>query len=109
MTNVSTVVGYINYMQGAIGANAQGGPDVFSYYATEMCLAATPDQLLDRINLLLMSGQMSSDALQPDSRPPSRPSPSPPAIRTRSMPRFLSRVQTAIYLTVASPDYAAQQ
>ena len=26
MTNVSTVVGYINYMQDAIGSNAQGGP-----------------------------------------------------------------------------------
>jgi hypothetical protein len=30
MTNVSSVVGYINYMQGAIGAHAAGGPDIFS-------------------------------------------------------------------------------
>ena len=32
MTNVTTVVGYINYMQGAIGGNATSGPDVFSTY-----------------------------------------------------------------------------
>ena len=89
MTNVSTVVGYINYMQNAIGANAQGGPDVFSSYATEMSLAATPDQLLDRINLLLMAGQMNS-TLYNQILPPSAPSPSPPAIRTQSMPRFLA-------------------
>jgi uncharacterized protein (DUF1800 family) len=108
MTNVSTVVGYINYMQDAIGANAQGGPDVFSYYSTEMTLAATPDQLLDRINLLLMSGQMSStlynqilaavDAI-------AIPSGDQNAINAA----LLARVQTAIYLTVASPDFAAQQ
>jgi uncharacterized protein (DUF1800 family) len=108
MTNVSTVVGYINYMQDAIGANAQGGPDVFSYYSTEMTLAATPDQLLDRINLLLMSGQMSStlynqilaavDAI-----------PIPSGDQNAINAALLARVQTAIYLTVASPDYAAQQ
>jgi uncharacterized protein (DUF1800 family) len=108
MTNVSTVVGYINYMQDAIGANAQGGPDIFSYYSTEMTLAATPDQLLDRINLLLMSGQMSStlynqilaavDAI-----------PTPSGDQNAINAALLARVQTAIYLTVASPDFAAQQ
>ncbi len=108
MTNVSTVVGYINYLQSAIGANAQGGPDIFSYYSTEMTLAATPDQLLDRINLLLMSGQMSStlynqilaavDAI-----------PIPSGDQNAINAALLARVQTAIYLTVASPDFAAQQ
>jgi hypothetical protein len=58
MTDVSTVVGYLNYMRSAIGANATAGPDVFSNYSTEIGLAATPHQLLDRINLLLMAGEM---------------------------------------------------
>jgi uncharacterized protein (DUF1800 family) len=58
MTDVSTVVGYLNYMQSAIGAGATTGPDVFSNYATEIGLAGTPDLLLDRINLLLMAGEM---------------------------------------------------
>ena len=108
MTNVSTVVGYINYLQSAIGANAQGGPDVFSYYSTEMSLAATPDQLLDRINLLLMSGQMSS-TLYNQILAAVAAIPIPTGDQNAINAALLSRVQTAIYLTVASPDYAAQQ
>ena len=109
MTNVSSVVGYINYLQSAIGASATSGPDVFSYYSTEMGLASTPDQLLDRINLLLMSGQMSSAPLQPDPHCHSLRSPYPPGDQNAINAALLSRVQTAIYLTVASPDFAAQQ
>jgi uncharacterized protein (DUF1800 family) len=108
MTNVSTVVGYINYLQSEIGANATSGPDVFSYYSTEMSLASTPDQLLDRINLLLMSNQMSSNLYnQILSTISSIPIPS--GDQNAINAALLSRVQTAIYLTVASPDYAAQQ
>jgi len=108
MTNVSTVVGYINYLQSAIGANAQGGPDVFSYYGTEMTLAATPDQLLDRINLLLMSGQMSS-TLYNQILAAITAIPIPTSDQNAINAALLARVETAIYLTVASPDYAAQQ
>ena len=36
------------------------GPDAFSNYSTEIGLAATPNQLVDRINLLLMAGEMDS-------------------------------------------------
>ena len=108
MTNVSTVVGYINFLQSAIGANAQGGPDVFSSYATEMSLAATPDQLMDRINLLLMYGQMSSTLYnQIESAVASIPIPT--GNQDAINAALLSRVQTAIYLTVASPDFAAQE
>ena len=108
MTNVSSVVGYINYLQDAIGANATSGSDIFSYYSTEMGLASTPDQLLDRINLLLMSGQMSGTLYNQilaaiDSIP------IPTGDQNAINAALLSRVQTAIYLTVASPDYAAQQ
>ena len=67
MTNVSSVVGYLNYMQNAIGSDANNGVDVFSSYDTEMGLAATPDALLDRINLLLMAGEMDSTLRSPDS------------------------------------------
>jgi uncharacterized protein (DUF1800 family) len=108
MTNVSTVVGFVNYLQGSIGAGATNGPDIFSSYATEIGLASQPDQLLDRVNLLLMSGQMSGGLYNQILS----------AITSIQIPTgdqnainaaLLSRVQTAIYLTVASPDYAAQQ
>ena len=108
MTNVSSVVGFINSMQNAIGANATGGPDVFSYYSTEMTLAATPDQLMDRINLLLMAGQMSS-TLYNQILSAVNSIPIPTGDQNAINAALLSRVQTAIYLTVASPDFAAQQ
>ncbi len=108
ITNVSTVVGFINFMQSAIGASNTQGPDVFSSYAEEMRLAATPDQLMDRINLLLMAGQMSNSLYtQIESAVTSIPIPSGDDAAVDAA--LLSRVETAIYLTVASPDFAAQQ
>ena len=107
ITDVSTVVGYLNYMQNAIGSNATQGPDVFSNYETEMKLAATPGPLLDRINLLLMAGEMDStlygqilDAINSIEIPAGDQN----AINAA----LANRVQTAIYLTMASPSYSAQ-
>jgi uncharacterized protein (DUF1800 family) len=107
MTNVSSVVGYINYMQDAIGGTATAGPDVFSYYATELKLAGTPGDLMDRINLMLMAGQMSSTLYnQILTAVASIPIPTgdPNAVDAA----LLNRVQTAIYLTMASPEFCAQ-
>jgi uncharacterized protein (DUF1800 family) len=108
MTNVSSVVGYINYMQDAVGSGPTGGPDLFSSYATEMSLAAIPDQLLDRINLLLMAGQMNS-ALYNQILAAVTSIPIPTGDQNAINAALLSRAQTAIYLTVASPDFAAQE
>jgi uncharacterized protein (DUF1800 family) len=108
MTNVSSVVGYINYLESAIGANATSGPDVFSYYSTEMGLASTPSQLVDRINLLMMAGQMSS-ALSNQIVTAVTSIPIPTGDQNAINAALLSRVETAIYLTAASPDFAAQQ
>jgi len=108
IVNVSSVVGFINFMQISVGAGSTNGPDIFSSYGTEMALASTPDKLLDRINLLLMSGQMSSNLYNQILS----------AVGSISIPSgdqnaidaaLLRRVQTAVYLTVASPDFAAQQ
>jgi uncharacterized protein (DUF1800 family) len=106
MTNVSTVVGYINYMQDAISGNPLQGPDIFSNYEAEISLAATPTALLDRINLLMMDGEMDStlygqilgaiNAINIPSDP------------TAANAALLNRVQTAIYLTMASPAFCAQ-
>jgi uncharacterized protein (DUF1800 family) len=106
MTNVSSVVGYINYMQDAISGNPLQGPDIFSNYEAEISLAATPTALLDRINLLMMDGEMDStlygqilgaiNAIDIPSDP------------TAANAALLNRVQTAIYLTMASPAFCAQ-
>jgi len=109
MTNVSSVVGYLNYMQDAIGADAQNGPDVFSSYGPELGLANSPTDLVDRMNLLLMAGQMNSTL----------ESEIVGAVGAISVPTggdqnainaaLATRVQTAAYLTLASPDFTAQQ
>ena len=108
MTNVTTVVGYLNYMQDAIGANAQNGPDIFSAYGPELGLAATPQALVDRMNLLLMAGQMNStletaivNAVSAINLPTSD--------QDAYNAALAARVETAAYLTLASPDFTAQQ
>jgi hypothetical protein len=64
--------------------------------------------LVDRINLLLMAGQMSS-ALYSQIVTAVTSITIPTGDQNAINAALLSRVQTAIYLTVASPDYAAQQ
>jgi len=107
ITDVSTVVGYLNYMQGAIGSNATGGADLFSSYSAEMALAATPDALINRINLLLMAGQMSS-TLQSEIIAAVNAIPIPASGQEQINAALANRVMTAVYLTMASPDFSAQ-
>jgi uncharacterized protein (DUF1800 family) len=107
MTDVSTVVGYLNYMQSAIGAGASTGPDVFSNYSTEIGLAATPDQLLDRLNLLLMAGEMDGtlrSQILSAVNSIAIPAGDQNAINTA----LANRVKMAVFLTMASPSFSAQ-
>jgi hypothetical protein len=71
-------------------------------------LANTPDQLLDRVNLLLLAGQMSSTLQSQISAAVNAiPVPAggdPTAINNA----LLARARTAVFLTVASPEYTAQ-
>lgn len=105
-----TVAGYLNTMQttvgSGIGAATGGVRDVQSSYAKETALAADPNALVDRVNLLLMAGRMS------------------PALRTRiveavggvplpasgSQATALSnRAKLAVFMTMASPEYLVQR
>jgi uncharacterized protein (DUF1800 family) len=107
ITDVSTVVGYLNYMQSAIGANAARGLDTYSNYTSELALAATPDQLLDRINLLLMAGSMDTN-LQSEILGAVNAIPIPAGDPNAINAALTQRVMTAIYLTIASPSFSAQ-
>jgi hypothetical protein len=75
--------------------------------ATETALANNPDALLDRVNLLLLAGNMSSTLRSQILA----------AVNAISVPAgdanainqaLLTRAQTAIFLTVASSEYTAQ-
>ncbi len=107
MTNVTTVVGYLNFMQGSIGSSQQYGTDVYSNYDTEMGLAATPGPLLDRVNLLLMAGEMDS-TLYSQILDAVSAIPIPTGDQNAINAALAARVQTAIYLTMASPSFSAQ-
>ncbi|HEX4006257.1 MAG TPA: DUF1800 family protein [Acidobacteriaceae bacterium] len=107
MTNVSTVVGYLNYLQDAIGSNATSGTDIFSSYATEMKLAWTPNALMDRINLLLMAGEM-DDTLRTQILGAVEAIAVPTGDASATNAALAARVETAIYLTMASPSFSAQ-
>ncbi len=107
MTNVSTVVGYLNFMQGTIGSDSQNGSDIYSSYSTEVGLAANPDALLDRINLLLMAGTMDGtlrSQILAAVNSIAIPTGSPEAINAA----LTNRAQIAIYLTMASPSFAGR-
>lgn len=107
MTNVTTVVGYLNYMQSALSADATSGSDIYASYATEMALAATPDALMDRLNMLMMGGAMDT-TLRSQIEGAVEAIPIPTGDQSAINAALLARVQTAIYLTMASPSFAAQ-
>jgi uncharacterized protein (DUF1800 family) len=107
MTNVTTVVGYLNYMQSAIGSGAKNGSDLFSSYGAELSLANTPDQLVARVNLLLMAGQMDS-TLQSQILGAVSAIPISSGDQNAINAALAVRVQTAVYLTIASPAFCAQ-
>jgi hypothetical protein len=73
--------------------------------ATETALANNPDALLARVNLLLLGGQMSS-TLQSQILGAVTAIPIPAGSDPTNA--LLARAQTAIFLTVASPEYTAQ-
>ena len=107
MTNVSTVVGYLNYMENTIGSNPVSGPDLYSSYGAEMNLDGTPSALLDRINLLLMAGEMDS-TLYGQILGAINAIEIPAGDQNAIDAALANRVEAAIYLTMASPSFNAQ-
>jgi uncharacterized protein (DUF1800 family) len=57
ITNESTVIGYVNYMQNAV---SKGIGDVKADYSSLLPLADVAQSLLDELNLVLAAGQLSS-------------------------------------------------
>jgi uncharacterized protein (DUF1800 family) len=99
ITEETSVVGYLNYMQTAIRSGTGNAHDVKADYAAELALANTPELLLDRVNLLLMQNQMSSDLRSKIIG----------AINSNPNNSQLNKVCLAIFLTMASPEYIVQK
>lgn len=111
ITGEPSVTGYLNYMQSAIPNGVGNARDVQANYAAELTLAASPEQLVDRVNLLLTAGAMSTrlrnqiiSALNAISQPTPTTTNATQVENARK-----NRVYMAIYLTMASPEYLAQR
>ncbi len=99
ITTESSVAGYLNYMQAAIG-NGVGGmlPD----YSTLMPLAGDSAALLAELNVLLAAGQLSAATLAAMKTGIDSIDPAPTDGRT-------NRIRAAILLVLAAPDYLVQK
>ncbi len=109
LTNEVSVAGYLNYLRDGWLLNTTR--DIQPDFSAELALADDAAALIDRINLLLMSGQMST-ALR---------SQIIAGINGRAIPVLTAsnhaqidaakrdRVRIAVFLTMASPDYLVQK
>jgi hypothetical protein len=89
-----------------IGATANGLRDVRSTYASEIAIANDANALVDRVNLLLLNGQMSStlrtrivDSVNSVAIPAT-------GVQTTAL---TNRVKLAIYMTMGSSEYMVQR
>ncbi|MRW86271.1 DUF1800 family protein [Pseudoduganella sp. FT26W] len=111
ITAEPSVIGYLNYMQNAVSVGVGTNLDVKPNYQNELVLVDNPGKLVDRINLLLLNGNMSStlrsqiiNAVNSIERPV------PTSSNAALVARLAGyRVQMAIFLAMASPDYIVQK
>ena len=108
ITDVTTVIGYLNTMQAAISSGYGNNNDLYMTLNTEAALAYNPDALLDRVNLLLLGGQMSSTLRSQIEGAVNAIAVPTGGDQTAINSALQARAQTAIFLTVASPEYTAQ-
>jgi uncharacterized protein (DUF1800 family) len=115
LANEVSVAGYLNYLRGWVAINT--GRDVQIDFSAEQALAAKPEDLLDRVNLLMMSGQMPSTlrtqllaAVNGRMIPPVRKDTAGKVINQTDIDAATrDRVAIAVFLTMASPDYLTQK
>jgi uncharacterized protein (DUF1800 family) len=106
-----TVAGYANTMQTAIGTGIGTGSDVRSAYTREVTIANDANALADRMNRMLLYGQMSStlrarivESVNSVAVPAATGS-NQAAIDTA----LLNRARLAVYMTMVSPEYLVQR
>lgn len=103
-----TTAGYVNTMNLAITSGLGAGNDVRSAYAAEVAIASNADQLVDRMNRLLLSGQM-SPTLRGRVLSAVNSIVIPASPQSAIDQARLNRVRTAILLVMASPEYLVQR
>jgi uncharacterized protein (DUF1800 family) len=107
LANEVSVAGYLNYLR-SNWLTVSAGRDIQLDFSTEMALANNPSALVDRLNLLLMSGQMST-ALRDQIITAINGRTIPTTNQTNIDNARRDRVFIGILLTMASPDYIVQK
>jgi hypothetical protein len=99
ITNESSVVGYLNYMQGVV---KNGAGDVKATYAGWMALSDSSQGLLDEINLVMANGQLSGTTIALLKSALDTMGFGTDALR-------LNRIYTALVLVLAAPEFIIQK
>ena len=127
LTHELSVAGYMNYIR--TWTQLDANRDIQHDYAAELALAATPADLVERMNLLLFGGTLpdalraqivaavTSRAIPAPVLPPaapassaSAPAPAPtPTNQAQIDAAKRDRVYLAVFLSMASPDYLIQK
>lgn len=111
ITAEPSVTGYVNYMQNAIGTGVGESSEIKADYSAEILLADQPEKLLDRVNLLLLGGAMSTTLRQQITAAVN--SVALPAATTSNTAQVTTaktnRAKLAIFLAMASPEYIVQK
>jgi uncharacterized protein (DUF1800 family) len=102
-----TVAGYINTINSAINTGIGAGTDVRSAYTNEIAIADNPTALIDRLNRLLLYGQMSSSLRA--SVTSGINSINITGTQAQMDTAKLNRVKLAVLMVMASPEYLAQR
>lgn len=100
ISHETTISGYANFMVWtAERGHGNGSGAILPDYSVEIGLAATPEALMNRLNLLLTAGRMSSSTSQTIIG----------AINEIPVSQPARRVQMAIVLTMVSPEFIVQK
>jgi uncharacterized protein (DUF1800 family) len=111
LATMPSVAGYLNTMQDTIVYGFGQDNDMRPDYANELALVSQPDQLVERMNMLLLNGTMSTTlrnqmitALNSVVQPEPKSWNKADVTIARN-----NRVYLAIYLAMASPEYIVQK
>ncbi|UGQ47611.1 DUF1800 domain-containing protein [Massilia endophytica] len=103
-----SVTGYVNFLQDLVPKGVGRNWDIKATYPTELTLALNPGALVDRINLLVLNGMMSStlrsQILAAVTAVP-QPVPNGATNANLVLQAKMNRVYLAIFLAMASPEY----
>lgn len=105
-----SAAGYLNTIFAAISQGAGSARDITSTYASESAVAGDVNGLADRVNLLLLNGQM-SDALRTRivAAVTAETIPGGTASQATINTALLNRAKLAVFMTMASAEYVTQR